>query len=253
MISNDTCNIRQEKWENGEEYNQYIQEELMSFRKAAWKQQICQHFGNERGLRILDVGTGPGFLACILSEENHYVTGIDASKGMLTCAVKNAEKLRVSPQFLHTDVNEMNFEDESFDVIISRNVTWTLEYPEKVYGDFFRILKSNGTLLIYDANWHRHFFDEELYKKVKEHEEECLIKYGRKEVVAEPDYELFKTAPLTRRLRPQWDIEFLENNLHMQVDTELDIGRNLYEPWEKELYRESPLFEICAVKNGQKG
>lgn len=82
---------------------------------------------------------------------------------------------------------------------------------------------------------------------------ECLIKYGRKEVVAEPDYELFKTAPLTRRLRPQWDIEFLENNLHMQVDTELDIGRNLYEPWEKELYRESPLFEICAVKNGQKG
>ena len=32
MISNDTCNIRQEKWENGEEYNQYIQEELMSFR-----------------------------------------------------------------------------------------------------------------------------------------------------------------------------------------------------------------------------
>ena len=68
MISNDTCNIRQEKWENGEEYNQYIQEELMSFRKAAWKQQICQHFGNERGLRILDVGTGPFCTYFYLSE-----------------------------------------------------------------------------------------------------------------------------------------------------------------------------------------
>ena len=27
-----------------------------------------------------------------------------------------------------------------------------------------------------------------------------------------------------------------------------DIGKTLYEEWEKELYGESPLFEICAVK-----
>ena len=47
---------------------QYIQEELMSFRQAAWKQQICQHFGNERGLRILDVGTGPFCTYFYLSE-----------------------------------------------------------------------------------------------------------------------------------------------------------------------------------------
>lgn len=92
------------------------------------------------------------------------------------------------------------------------------------------------------------FFDEELYKKVREHEKECLMKYGREEVVAEPDYGLFETAPLTKEIRPQWDIRFLQDELSMSVKVEQDIGSRLYEQWEKELYRESPLFEICAIK-----
>lgn len=249
MISdNSGNNIREEKWKSGTEYDQYIQEELVSFRKAAWKKQICGHFEGRKGLRILDVGTGPGFLACILSEEGHLLTGIDASLGMLSCAKNNAAKLGVSPRLLHMDVNHMDFEDGFFDVVVSRNVTWTLEHPENVYRNFYRILKKNGMLLIYDANWHRHFFEPELYQKVREHEKECLLRYGRKEVVAEPDYDLFATAPLTKELRPQWDVRFLQSELQMEVKVEQDIGRNLYEQWEKELYRESPLFEICAVK-----
>ncbi|RHO86091.1 class I SAM-dependent methyltransferase [Ruminococcus sp. AF41-9] len=248
MTMDSSDNSRKEKWKDGTDYDRYIQEELTSFRKKAWKEQICKNFDGRKKLHILDVGTGPGFLSCILSEEGHLLTGIDASEGMLACAEKNAEKMGVHPRFLHMDVNHMEFADESFDVIVSRNVTWTLEHPESVYREFYRILKKNGILLTYDANWHRHFFDEELYKKVREHEKECLMKYGREEVVAEPDYGLFETAPLTKEIRPQWDIRFLQDELSMSVKVEQDIGSRLYEQWEKELYRESPLFEICAIK-----
>lgn len=247
-MSANSENIRKEKWKSGTAYDQYIQEELASFRKEAWKTQLSVHLGDRKGLRILDVGTGPGFLACILAEDGHQVTGIDASLGMLNCAEKNAARLGVTPKLLQMDVNHLDFEDNSFDAVVCRNVTWTLEYPENVYKALHRILKKNGMLLIYDANWHRHFFDPELYRLVREHERECLLKYGRKEVVAEPDYDLFETAPLTKELRPEWDIHFLQDVLQMQVKVEHDIGRKVYEQWEKELYRESPLFEICAVK-----
>ena len=234
-------------WTNGEGYNRYITAELGSFRKNAWKEQITAHFDRDRNLKILDIGTGPGFFSCILAEEGYDVTGIDFSEGMLKCARENAEKLHVSPTFLLMDVNDLQFEDETFDVIVTRNVTWTLEFPEKVYTELRRILKPGGMLLIYDANWHMHWFDEEKLKRVKERERRHLEKYGKEEIVSGGDMEYFARAPLTSTLRPDWDIKTLEN-LGFDVAVEEDIGRKVYEEWEKELYAESPIFEICAVK-----
>ena len=90
-------------WQNGEGYDRYIQSELSSFRKEAWKRQLRARLSAETPLDILDVGTGPGFFACILSEEGHRVTGIDASEGMLSCARKNAMALGVTPDFIKMD------------------------------------------------------------------------------------------------------------------------------------------------------
>ena len=192
------------------------------------------------------------FLSCILSEEGHNVTGIDASDGMLACARENAAKLGVSPTFMKMDLNEMTFEDDSFDAIVLRNVSWTLEHPERVYTEFKRLLRPEGILLIYDANWHMHWFDEELMKQVREREKRHFEKYGTNEHVSGGDMEYFRTAPLTHTYRPQWDEKTLEN-LGMEVTITEDIGRFVYEQWEKELYAGSPLFEICAVKPAAAG
>lgn len=241
---------RAKRWSNGESYNRYISAELQSFRKNAWKHQIGQHLEGRKGLEILDVGTGPGFFACILSEEGHHVTGIDSSGGMLEKARENAELLGVKPEFRKMDVNRLDFPDGTFDVVVMRNVTWTLEHPEAVYAEFKRVLKEQGILLIYDANWHMHFYDPEKMKRVREREERYFAKYGRREVVSGGDLEYFASAPLTRTLRPDWDRKTLEN-LGMQVQITEDVGRFVYEDWEKDLYGESPLFEICAVRGTQ--
>lgn len=238
---------RAKVWENGENYNRYITAELTSFRKNAWKAQIVSHFPADQKMKVLDVGTGPGFFSCILAEEKHDVTGIDFSDGMLKCAAQNAEKLGISPRFIKMDINALQFDDESFDVIVTRNVTWTLTYPEKVYAEFRRILKPGGMLLIYDANWHLHFFDEDKMARVRKREQNHLKKYGREEYVSSGNMEYLATAPLSRTERPQWDEKVL-SNLGFDVTIHEDIGRTVYEEWEKELYGESPLFEICAVK-----
>lgn len=236
-----------ERWSSGKSYNKYITNELNSFRKAAWKDTVLRHFGAAENLNILDVGTGPGFFACILTEEGHRVTGIDSSAGMLAYARYNAAKLQIEPQFIRMDVNELSFEDESFDAIITRNVTWTLEQPKKVYAEFKRILKPGGILLIYDANWHMHYFNAEMMKRVKERERRHFERYGKREVVCEDDREYFMPLPLSATYRPGWDSKVL-TRLGFDVQIEEDLGRKVYEEWEKNLYGESPLFEICAVK-----
>ena len=238
---------RYSKWESGEGYNRYITEELKSFRKEAWKRQILGHFGENHDIQVLDIGTGPGFFPCILSEEGMHVTGIDQSEGMLEKAWENAARLNVSPILLKIDVNRLEFPDSTFDLVLSRNVTWTLQYPEQVYAQLKRVMKPGGTMLIYDANWHAHIYDPELMKKVQAREEAYFQKYGRREVVANESMELLNTCPLTRIRRPEWDRKVLED-LGMKVVIEEDVGRFLYEEWEKDLYAESPLFEICAVK-----
>ena len=238
---------RDRRWERGEGYNRYITSELSSFRKQAWKKQIGKHFKEGMSLEVLDVGTGPGFFACILSEEGHRITGIDKSEGMLECARENAKKLQVSPTFMQMDLNRLSFEDACFDAIVMRNVTWTLEHPEEVYAVFKRVLRPGGMLLIYDANWHMQFFDPEIRSRVLAREQHHFEKYGVREVVSGEDLEYFGLLPLSNTLRPQWDVEALKR-LGLCVETEEDIGRFVYEPWEKDLYAESPLFEICAVK-----
>ena len=238
---------RNKRWSSGEHYDRYIQGELDSFRKNAWKRQLMQHFAPGTCLEILDVGTGPGFFACILSEEGHRVTGIDASDGMLACAEKNAAALGVHPVFLKMDLNEMTFPDASFDAVVLRNVSWTLQYPETVYTEFKRLLRPGGKLLIYDANWQMHWFDEEKLRRVRERERRYYEKYGREEKVSNGDLEYYKTCPLTRIERPDWDEKTL-TGLGFAVTVTEDVGRFVYEEWEKDLYGESPLFEICAVK-----
>lgn len=238
---------RAKRWSSGDGYDRYINSELNSFRKAAWKKQIGEHLDGRKGLDVLDAGTGPGFFACILSEEGQKVTAIDSSEGMLERAENNAELLGVYPVFIKMDVNKLAFEDDSFDAIVTRNVTWTLEHPELVYTEFRRILRPGGILLIYDANWHLHFFDEKKMRRVRERERRHLEKYGTPEIVAGDDMEYYATAPLTSTLRPDWDREVL-SRLGFDISIHEDIGQQVYKQWEKDLYAESPLFEVCAVK-----
>ena len=53
------------------------------------------------------------------------------------------------------------FADETFDAVVSRNLTWNLEDPEQAYKEWMRVLKKGGILLNYDANWYHHLFDAE--------------------------------------------------------------------------------------------
>ena len=110
---------------------------------AAWKNFFSKELGEKR-LRILDVGTGTGFLSLSLAEIGHEVVGIDLSEGMISSARKIADDRGLDLDLMVGDAESLDFDDDSFDVVVSRWVLWTLPDPEKAISEWMRVLKPGG-------------------------------------------------------------------------------------------------------------
>ena len=157
-------------------------------------------------LNCVDMGCGPGYFSILLSKMGHNVVAFDFSDGMLEKARENFKAMDVSPTIKQGDVQNPQFEDESIDYIVSRNLIWNLEEPQKAYKEWVRILKPGGRILIFDANHYLHYFDED-YKKARE---AIKNKDDRHEhmngVDPTPINDIARELPLSKEHRPQWDI-----------------------------------------------
>ena len=119
------------------------------------------------------------FFSVLLSKAGHHVTGIDGSEGMLAYARKNVAHYGVSPELLQGDFGALPFQDGTFDLVVSRNVTHIIREHLKVYGEWLRVLKPGGVLLIFDANWHLPYQPGPVREEAIRREREGLKKYGR--------------------------------------------------------------------------
>jgi ubiquinone/menaquinone biosynthesis C-methylase UbiE len=71
---------------------------------------------------ILDVGTGTGRAALLLSRGGAHVTAVDASEEMLAIARRRAADEGATIRFLVGDAHTLEFPDRSFDVAVSLRV-----------------------------------------------------------------------------------------------------------------------------------
>jgi ubiquinone/menaquinone biosynthesis C-methylase UbiE len=74
------------------------------------------------GRTVLDVGTGTGRLALLMTAAGASVTGIDASDEMLKVAGERAAAQRADVHFAIGDAHALAFPDRSFDVVVSSRV-----------------------------------------------------------------------------------------------------------------------------------
>ena len=231
-------------------YGNIVRDELASFRREAWMERFGELLPSASC--VLDFRCGPGFFSIVLAALGHTVTGVDISTQMVEQARANVstERLPLKPTFLHSEKDLAAFADASFDVIVSRNVTWTLSDPVGFYKEALRVLAPGGTLIVYDANWNLPAFDEALAQRCAEREAQCLARYGSTFDPAEIDAEPIdiKALPLSRVVRPAWDAETLPTLGFASVLTDETITETLWDEKEKLIYGETPLFEIVAKK-----
>lgn len=245
--------IIKERWQKSATgYSEVIRKELETGMGKVWKNYLESHLPPKKGLDILDIGCGPGFFSIILGKE-HQVTGIDVSENMIQEAKKNAKVAGVDSKFQLMDSHHLHFGQKGFDVIVSRNVVWTLYNPESAYSQWSKFLKKNGQMLIFDANWNLPLYEEELMKAKKKDEACYLEKYGlMQEACNDLDLreQLDRKVPLGNVKRPQWDQKVLET-LGYEVQCDLNAGEDLWDEGRKLRYRTTPLFMICARKKSE--
>lgn len=104
--------------------------------------------------RILDVGTGPGYLPIEIARliDKVEIIGIDLSSDMIRIAKKNAQKAGITGRvrFEVEDANHMRYEDSVFDLVVSTGSFHHWKEPIRVLNEIYRVLKPRGQALIYE-------------------------------------------------------------------------------------------------------
>jgi len=95
-----------------------------------------------KGLDILDMGCGPGFMTEILTK-NHHVVGVDISDKMIDFAKRNSNRGAV---YMVGDAETFD-SNQKFDVAIAKGVFEYLESDNDAMRNINRLLKPNGRLI----------------------------------------------------------------------------------------------------------
>lgn len=243
-----------------EGYSEVNEKELAGSQREAWLHVLEEQFPEKKKeeMKILDIGTGPGFFPMILSEAGYTVTAVDYTEEMLEKAKENLGKYtkygleRVTLQRM--DAQNLEFADETFDVVISRNLTWNLEKPEQAYQEWMRVLKPGGVLLNFDANWYGYLYDEEKKeayeadrKKVEEQQLDdhyLCTDIDRMENIA-------RQVPLSAMERPAWDTKVLESLGVCSIQTDSEIWKRVWSEEEGLNYASTPMFLVRAEKSAE--
>ena len=104
--------------------------------------------------KILDMGSGTGYMANMLSEAfpDAEIIGLDYSDLMIDYATDFIKKCKKSDKinFVKGDISNMPFNDNTFDVVVSLNVLHYVENMSGVLYEVQRIIKDNGLITISD-------------------------------------------------------------------------------------------------------
>lgn len=234
-------------------YTEVVKKNLADGWDSKWADELIKNFPKEEGryLKVLDIGTGPGFYAIILASRGYDVTAVDLSEGMLEQAKANAGELAEKICFLKMDAQTLEFPDNEFDVIVTRNLTWNLPDPVKAYGEWRRVLRDGGVMLNIDSNWYAYLFDEEK-KNEKQAERDCTVQAGVEDYESYDESWLMenisRTLPMGKLPRPQWDAVTLLDLGFKDVSADTTVSSKLWSREEMLNYASTPCFLIRAVK-----
>lgn len=234
-------------------YLQTNLEELHSFKREAWIDLINEYAPkvSERKLKVLDIGTGPGFFALLMAGCGYEVVAVDYTEAMLQKAKENASSYKLSINFKRMDAHHLEFEKDTFDLIVTRNLTWNLERPDQAYKEWYRVLRSKGRLLNFDANWYLYVHDpqeREKYEQDRINSRERGFKDHATMPNAKVMEDIARNLPLSRKHRPEWDVQELLQVGFKKIIIEMEIGKRIWDEAEMVQFSSTPMFMIGAEK-----
>ncbi len=121
--------------------------------REAWRELFLRHLGEGQGRRALDLASGTGVISCLLHGLGFEVTGLDWSEAMLGQARAKAAARGARIRFVMGDAERTLEKPESYDVLVTRHLVWTLVDPRAAFREWHGLLKSGGRLLVVDGDF----------------------------------------------------------------------------------------------------
>lgn len=151
---------------------------------------------------VLDLGCGPGLVACAFAAIAHHVTGLDLAPAMLERAkARQAERSLTNMTWLCGDVSALPFANNSFSIVVTRYTFHHFLSPASVLAEMVRVCRPGGRIIVADVT----------------PAEEKLAAYDRFETLRDPSHahalslnqlkDLFASASLRNVETTSYDLE----------------------------------------------
>jgi len=136
-----------------------------------WRKKVVRlvenHSANKKEIKFLDIATGTGDLAIMLSKvKKAKITGLDISKGMLDVGIKKvkAKNLDNRIDMVLGDSENLPFDDNTFDAITVGFGVRNFEDLDKGLQEIHRVLKEDGIFVVLETSQPEKFPMKHLFK-----------------------------------------------------------------------------------------
>ena len=102
------------------------------------------------GLMVLDVATGSGHTAFFFARKGCHTFAVDINKEMLRVAEEESDRQTLSIRFLWSSADDLNFDDEGFDLVTCRLAAHHFEDVSSFLTEAHRVLRPGGSVLVID-------------------------------------------------------------------------------------------------------
>jgi ubiquinone/menaquinone biosynthesis C-methylase UbiE len=134
----------------------YYTEKLAAGPESALRAEFADWLAPSAGLRVLDVGCGPGHLARLLARRGCRVTGVDRGWRLLRLArrwaARDPETAALPVAFHRATGENLPFPDNTFDLTLATTVIYFVDQPHAVLREIVRVTRPGGTVATLDPH-----------------------------------------------------------------------------------------------------
>lgn len=117
------------------------------------------------GKKLLDIGCGNAYVTCLYAGAGAGVSAIDLTEKAVELTKSRLNIQGLSAEVQKADAENLPFDDQSFDVVVSFGVLHHTPDTEKALAEIFRVLKPGGRILL--MLYHRNSFAYQLLFRIK--------------------------------------------------------------------------------------
>ncbi len=122
---------------------------------------LLEFLGDVRGKRVLDAGSGNGYLSRLLARQGAHVTAVELARRFHEIALSYQEREPLDIEYYHASISDMPFlRDGTFDSAVANFVLMDVRDYEAAIGEIARVLKPGGRFVctiaraLRDGAWH---------------------------------------------------------------------------------------------------